>query len=160
VYDRDVSRAALASDTVHQFQCMVVRSSTRDGSCDAPICRYGTACCVHVGSCISRYRYTYTLYSLQYIPPAPLPPCLSSRLHHLLKLLRQSRSSGGHLSRHQPHRTLCHVRVRVEIMGSQKCRIVGESQSLLIMINSIIFTRTRTQMACVCRRERLCFRRV
>ena len=29
-------------------------------------------------------------------------------------------------------------------MGSQKCGIVGKSQSVLIMINPIIFTRTRT----------------
>ena len=36
------------------------------------------------------------------------------------------------------------VRVRVEIMGSQKCGIVRKSQSILIMINPIIFTRTRT----------------
>jgi hypothetical protein len=36
------------------------------------------------------------------------------------------------------------VRVRVEIMGSQKCRIVGKSQSVLIMIDPIIFTRTRS----------------
>jgi hypothetical protein len=35
------------------------------------------------------------------------------------------------------------VRVRVEIMGSQKSRIVGKSQSVLMMINPIIFTRTR-----------------
>jgi hypothetical protein len=35
------------------------------------------------------------------------------------------------------------LRVRVETMGSQKCRIVGKSQSVLIMINPIIFTRTR-----------------
>eukprot|EP01047_Picozoa_sp_COSAG01_P030998 COSAG01_NODE_2182_length_8212_cov_7.046838_2_plen_172_part_00 len=35
------------------------------------------------------------------------------------------------------------VRVRVEIMGSQNCRIVGKSQSVLMMINPIIFTRTR-----------------
>jgi hypothetical protein len=32
----------------------------------------------------------------------------------------------------------------VEIMGSQKCRIVGKYQSALIMINSIISTLTRT----------------
>jgi hypothetical protein len=32
------------------------------------------------------------------------------------------------------------VRVRVEIMGSQKCRIVGKSQSAVVMINPIIFT--------------------
>ena len=38
----------------------------------------------------------------------------------------------------------CQLRVRVEIMGSQKCGIVGKSQSVLIMINPIIiFTRTR-----------------
>jgi hypothetical protein len=37
-----------------------------------------------------------------------------------------------------------HLRVRVEIMGSQKCGIVGKSQSVLITINPIIFTRTRT----------------
>jgi hypothetical protein len=34
------------------------------------------------------------------------------------------------------------VRVRVEIMGSQNCGIVGKSQSVLIMTNPIIFTRT------------------
>jgi hypothetical protein len=33
--------------------------------------------------------------------------------------------------------------VRVEIMGSQKCGIVGKYQSVLIMINLILFTRTR-----------------
>jgi hypothetical protein len=31
----------------------------------------------------------------------------------------------------------------VEIMGSQKCRIVGRSQPLLIMIDPVISTRTR-----------------
>jgi hypothetical protein len=36
------------------------------------------------------------------------------------------------------------VRVRVEIMGSQTCGIVGKSQPVLMMINAIIFTRTRT----------------
>jgi ribosomal protein S14 len=35
------------------------------------------------------------------------------------------------------------IRVRVGIMGSQTCRIVGKSQPVLIMINPIIFTRTR-----------------
>jgi hypothetical protein len=35
------------------------------------------------------------------------------------------------------------TRVRVEIMGSQKCGIVGKSQSILIMIHPIISTRTR-----------------
>jgi hypothetical protein len=32
-------------------------------------------------------------------------------------------------------------------MGSQKCRIVGKSQSALILINPVIFTRTRTLWA-------------
>jgi hypothetical protein len=36
------------------------------------------------------------------------------------------------------------VRVRVEIMGPGKCGIVGKSQPGLVMINPIIFTRTRT----------------
>jgi|EP01047_Picozoa_sp_COSAG01_P062549 hypothetical protein len=35
------------------------------------------------------------------------------------------------------------LRVRVELMGSQKCRIVGKSQSVLTMSNPIISTRTR-----------------
>eukprot|EP01047_Picozoa_sp_COSAG01_P046872 COSAG01_NODE_4432_length_5031_cov_3.848540_5_plen_66_part_00 len=36
------------------------------------------------------------------------------------------------------------VRVRVEIMGSQKCEIVGKSQSVLaMMINPMISARTR-----------------
>jgi|EP01047_Picozoa_sp_COSAG01_P030297 hypothetical protein len=48
-----------------------------------------------------------------------------------------------------PPRTLCAVlqlllRVRVEIMGLQNIGIVGKSQSVLVMINPIIFTRTRT----------------
>jgi hypothetical protein len=34
--------------------------------------------------------------------------------------------------------------VRVEIMGSQKCRIVGKSQPVLMMSNPMIFTRTRS----------------
>jgi hypothetical protein len=33
-------------------------------------------------------------------------------------------------------------RVRVEIVGSQKCRMVGKSQSAVMMINPIIFTST------------------
>jgi hypothetical protein len=35
------------------------------------------------------------------------------------------------------------LRVRVETMGSQKCGIVGKSQAVLMMINPMIFTRTR-----------------
>eukprot|EP01047_Picozoa_sp_COSAG01_P046610 COSAG01_NODE_4391_length_5072_cov_2.913533_6_plen_187_part_00 len=38
-----------------------------------------------------------------------------------------------------------HIRVQVEIMGSKNCRIVGKSQSALMMSNPIIFTRTRTR---------------
>jgi hypothetical protein len=37
------------------------------------------------------------------------------------------------------------VRVRVEIMGSQNCRIVGKSQPFLIVIHPITFTRTRNR---------------
>eukprot|EP01047_Picozoa_sp_COSAG01_P090942 COSAG01_NODE_22663_length_846_cov_1.476573_2_plen_33_part_01 len=33
--------------------------------------------------------------------------------------------------------------MRVEIMGSQKCGIVGESQPVLVMIDPIISTRGR-----------------
>jgi hypothetical protein len=36
------------------------------------------------------------------------------------------------------------LRVRVEIMGSQKCRHVGKSQSFLVRIDPVIFTHTRT----------------
>jgi hypothetical protein len=36
------------------------------------------------------------------------------------------------------------VQVQVEIMGAQKCRIVGKYQPILIMISPIIFTRSRT----------------
>jgi hypothetical protein len=46
-----------------------------------------------------------------------------------------------------------HRRVRVEIMGSQKCRTVGRSQPVLIVIHPMIFTRTRTNRA---RRRRGC----
>jgi|EP01047_Picozoa_sp_COSAG01_P003997 hypothetical protein len=35
-------------------------------------------------------------------------------------------------------------------MGAPKCRIVGKSQSVLMMINPIIFTRTRISLAVVC----------
>jgi hypothetical protein len=38
------------------------------------------------------------------------------------------------------------VRVRVEIMGAQKCRIVGKSQSVLIVTNPMISTRTRMHL--------------
>jgi hypothetical protein len=47
-----------------------------------------------------------------------------------------------------PTRAVClpvYLRVRVEIMGSQKCGIVGKSQSVLMMINPMISTRTRTR---------------
>jgi hypothetical protein len=48
----------------------------------------------------------------------------------------------------QQHLELAHLielRVRVEIMGSQKCRIVGKSQPALVLINPMtLFTRTRS----------------
>jgi hypothetical protein len=37
-----------------------------------------------------------------------------------------------------------HLRVRVEIMGPGKYEHVGKYQSVLIMVNPMIFTRTRT----------------
>jgi hypothetical protein len=40
------------------------------------------------------------------------------------------------------------IRVRVEIMGSHKCRIVGKYQSVAIMIDAIIFTRARSTVRC------------
>jgi hypothetical protein len=40
--------------------------------------------------------------------------------------------------------------VRVEIMGSPKCRIVGDSQSVLIMIDPMISTRTRRRARTAC----------
>jgi hypothetical protein len=36
------------------------------------------------------------------------------------------------------------VRVRVEIMGPEKYENAGKSQSVLLMISPIIFTRTRS----------------
>jgi hypothetical protein len=47
------------------------------------------------------------------------------------------------------------LRVRVEIMGSQKCRIVGKSQPVLVTISPIIFTRTRIHNVPAPRREAL-----
>jgi hypothetical protein len=44
---------------------------------------------------------------------------------------------------HAPPRQAAPARVRVEIMGSQKCGIVGKSQPVLMMIDPIIFTHTR-----------------
>eukprot|EP01047_Picozoa_sp_COSAG01_P098993 COSAG01_NODE_29095_length_645_cov_1.393773_1_plen_54_part_01 len=41
-------------------------------------------------------------------------------------------------------RDLAHLRVRVEMMRSQKCGIVSKSQSFLMMIHPMIFTRTHT----------------
>jgi hypothetical protein len=41
------------------------------------------------------------------------------------------------------------IRVRVEIMGSQKSGIVGEIQSVFDMINPILFVRIRTREACM-----------
>jgi hypothetical protein len=42
------------------------------------------------------------------------------------------------------HPSFAYLRVRVERMGWQTCRIVGESQPVLIMISPIISTRTRS----------------
>jgi hypothetical protein len=64
------------------------------------------------------------------------------------------RPAGRPAVRRTPSRTLAlrarvaYLRVRVEVMGSHKCGIVGESQPVLIMINPMIFTRTRMSCAC------------
>jgi hypothetical protein len=53
--------------------------------------------------------------------------------------------SGGPRNTHSPSPTIRNrLRVRVEIMGSQQCGIVGKSQSVLMMIHPMISTRTRT----------------
>jgi hypothetical protein len=44
------------------------------------------------------------------------------------------------------------IPVRVEIMESQQCRIVGKSQSILMMIHPIVSTRTRTTSPTALRR--------
>jgi hypothetical protein len=38
------------------------------------------------------------------------------------------------------------ARVRVEITGSPKCGTVGKSQSVLVMIHPMIFTRSRSNI--------------
>jgi hypothetical protein len=70
------------------------------------------------------------------------PPAVAAAgaVHH------PPRRRGLHLL-HLPslRQTAAALRVRVEIMGPGKCRIVGKSQPALIMIDPIIFTRTRTE---------------
>jgi hypothetical protein len=63
-----------------------------------------------------------------------VPPC------HLRQTDR-GRALSGKGRRDSP---LLRVRVRVEIMESQKCRNVGKSQRVLIMANPIISSRTRS----------------
>ena len=55
--------------------------------------------------------------------------------------------------------SVTYSRVRGEIMGSPKCRIAAKSQSVLILIDPMIFTRTRsdnTRARKVCVRESVC----
>eukprot|EP01047_Picozoa_sp_COSAG01_P009470 COSAG01_NODE_389_length_17708_cov_111.404452_10_plen_194_part_00 len=66
-----------------------------------------------------------------------------------LQLVRQAKQQlQGHLQAGRREEAFAirwvRVRVRVEIMGSQTCRIVGKSQPVLVMSNPIIFTSTRT----------------
>jgi hypothetical protein len=58
-------------------------------------------------------------------------------------LLPARRHAGLHCSAAALMPSSCMVRVRVEIMGAPKCRNVGESQSVLNMIDPIISTRVR-----------------
>jgi hypothetical protein len=61
--------------------------------------------------------------------------------------VRRGRCEQPELDTPRPLPSLClpmrRLRVRVEIMGPQKCRIVGKSQSLHMMIDPMISTRTR-----------------
>eukprot|EP01047_Picozoa_sp_COSAG01_P057356 COSAG01_NODE_6620_length_3574_cov_9.974676_4_plen_165_part_00 len=45
------------------------------------------------------------------------------------------------------------VRVRVEMLGSQNCGIVGKSQPVLMMIDPMISTRTRNRIVGPCPRD-------
>eukprot|EP01047_Picozoa_sp_COSAG01_P039873 COSAG01_NODE_3318_length_6272_cov_2.193261_9_plen_106_part_00 len=54
--------------------------------------------------------------------------------HHRRRGLAWAQAIGSHADRHGYG-----LRVRGKIMGSQNCRIVGKSQSVLIMINPIIY---------------------
>ena len=80
-----------------------------------------------------------------------------ARKHAVAELrIQRGKLSPAHATAGRPavrHTHRYDMRVRVEIMGSQNCRIVGKSQSVLVIINPIIFTRTRM---CACMLDWLC----
>eukprot|EP01049_Picozoa_sp_SAG25_P018067 SAG25_NODE_5004_length_716_cov_1.484603_1_plen_116_part_01 len=69
------------------------------------------------------------------LPPPLLPPHSAIGRSPGRSLCDASRQGPG-----GKNPKLC-LRVRVEIMGSPQCRIVGKYQSVLIMIDPMIFTR-------------------
>ena len=90
------------------------------------------------------------------LPPAP-QRILAHRIRcgALSASIRPSHQVGWHRARQRPHASTASasryphahvaqqpVRVRVEITGSHKCKNARKSQSVLIMINPIIVTRT------------------
>ena len=93
------------------------------------------------GAFMIRTRMVYydadTLYLLDY--RTPKDPSIPSQLRLPASIhLRNAEREKNVWSAPGTHQ------VRVEIMGSPECRIVGKSQSVLMMINPIIFTRTRS----------------
>jgi|EP01049_Picozoa_sp_SAG25_P006970 hypothetical protein len=81
-----------------------------------------------------------------------------ARKHAVAELrIQRGKLSPAHATAGRPavrHTRRYDMRVRVEIMGSHNCRIVGKSQPVLVMINPMIFPRTRRTSAgtaqCVC----------
>jgi hypothetical protein len=75
-----------------------------------------------------------------------LHPARLATQHHLLRCLgtlAPVRAAGSISSTFLALQRRGGIRVRVEIMGSQKCGIVGKSQPVLIVIDPMIVTRTR-----------------
>jgi hypothetical protein len=104
-------------------------------------------CCVCVAAVSCRVRYYAELSLL-------LPYDAATGLAAMLKLLLPA----GHNGEQVPIVLICRltlqlIRVRVEMVGSKKHRILGRSQSVLIVIKPIIFTRNRM---CACMLDWLC----
>jgi hypothetical protein len=76
--------------------------------------------------------------------PARIAPPAPARTPGLPRRCRRERPADP-----STHTRTLSVWVRVIITGSQKCRNVGKSQTVLVLTNPMIFTRTRMR-ACVC----------
>jgi hypothetical protein len=101
------------------------------------------SCCVR-GCCVSQSCWAVALAHLRGVPGRLRPLFL---LHLLVVTHRADDGCAwvGRRRRWSVRAGAAHtLRVRVEIMGAQKCRIAGKSQSVLMMTNPIISTRTRT----------------